>query len=339
MKLHTYGLLNNSFRPASTIRTLRSYWRQRGEHVRAAAVSIQRMQKVLTEMNLQLHNVISDLSGLSGMRILRAIVQGERDPQKLAALRHYRIKASEEEIVRSLEGNWREELLFVLKQELDTYDTYRRKVTEVDVEVEKHLLTYETRPRSESALEAEEVVRKTYRASGNRPGFDLRSELIRITGVDLTRIEGVDVLTAQTLISEVGLDMTRWKRESNFASWLGLCPSQDISGGKVLRRGTRKVVNRAATALRMAATTLLRSQSYLGAQFRRFRARMGMPKAITAMAHKLARLIYRMLRYGQEYVVRSMEQYEQKYRETQVRMLHQKAKELGFQVIETTGVV
>ncbi len=330
-------MLNNSFRPASDIRTLRCYWRQRAEHVQAASTSIQRMQKALTEMNLQLSNVISDISGATGMQILRAIVQGERDPYQLAALRNYRIRASSEELAKSLQGNWREELVFVLQQELDTYDTYQRKMAECDREVEKHMGTFAARPRPESESEpVAGAVGKPYKARGNAPEFDLRSELQRITGVDLTRIDSIDVMTAQTVISEIGLDMSRWKTEAHLASWLGLCPSHSISGGKVLKKGTRKVVNRAATALRMAASTLLRSQTYLGAQYRRLRSRLGAPKAITAMAHKLARLIHRMLKYGQEFVERSMEQYEAKYRQSQFQQLSKRAAELGFQLVETT---
>ena len=342
MKLHTYGLLNSSFRPASEIRVLRCYWRQRAEHVQAASTSIQRMQKALTEMNLQLHNVISDLSGATGMRILQAIANGERDRGKLAAMRDYRIRASEAEIAKSLEGNWRLELLFVLQQELDTYETYQRKIAECDVEVEKHLAAMAARPQTldqEALKNPSSRSRKPYKPRGNAPAFDLRRELERITGVDLTRIDGVDVMTAQTVISETGLDMSRWKTEAHFSSWLGLCPSHEISGGKVLKKGTRKVVNRATTALRMAASTLIKSKSYLGAQYRRFRTRLGAPKAITAMAHKLARLIYRMLKFGQHYLEKDEAHYEAKYREGQIRFLTKKAKELGLQLVELTATV
>ena len=282
---------------------------------------------------LQLSNVISDLSGMTGMKILRAIVQGERDPHQLAALRDYRIRASEEEIARSLEGTWRPELLFVLKQELDAYDARQRQIAECDLEVEKHLATLSTRTgQQEEALPP--AIRKPYKVRGNAPAFDLRSELNRIAGMDLTRIDGIDVMTAQTVISEIGLEMSRWKTEAHFASWMGLCPSHEISGGKVLKKGTRKVVNRAASALRMAASTLIKSQSYLGAQYRRLRTRLGAPKAITAMAHKLARLIYRMLKYGQSFVEKSMEQYEEKYRQSQLHLLAKRAAGLGFQLVE-----
>lgn len=183
------------------------------------------------------------------------------------------------------------------------------------------------------------MVRSGKRSQGNAPRFDLRGELCRVSGVDLTRIDGIQVLVAQTVISEVGLDMSRWKTEAHFASWLGLCPDKRISGDKVLSKGTRHVVNRAATALRMAATTLLKSRSFLGAQYRRLRTKLGAPKAITAMAHKLARLVYRMLKYGQEYVDKGMQYYEDQYRSQQIELLKKRAVKLGLQIVEmqTTG--
>jgi len=301
LKLHTYGLLNNSFRPTAEIRVARTYWRQRAEHVHGASTCIQRMQKVLTQMNVQLANVISDLSGLTGQTIVRAILGGERDPRKLAELSHPQIRASRPEIAKSLEGNWRPELLFVLQQEVEMYDTYQRRIGECDRELEAHLKTFADKVRSKQA-EAESAsderkgskgqktkpAQNSKRSQGNAPRFDLRSELYRISGVDLTRIDGIHSLVAQTVISEVGLDMSRWNTEAHFASWLGLSPDNRISGDKVLSKGTRHVVNRAATALRMAATTLLRSQSYLGAQYRRLRTKLGAPKAITAMAQSAA---------------------------------------------------
>jgi hypothetical protein len=285
LKLHTYGLLNNSFQPTAGIRMVRTYWRQRGEHVRGASTCIQRMQKALVQMNVQLANVISDLSGLTGQAIVRAILAGERDPKKLAELSHPQIRASREEIAKSLEGNWRPELLFVLKQEVEMYDIYQRRIAECDRELEAHLKRFADnvpqKPVKDGPVSEEQKDKKAptklprsgKRAQGNAPCFDLRSELYRISGVDLTRIDSINVLVAQTVISEVGLDMSRWNTEAHFASWLGLCPDNRISGDKVLSKGTRHVINRAATALRMAATTLLRSRSYLGAQYRRLRTR------------------------------------------------------------------
>lgn len=343
LKLHTHGLLANSFRPPAEIRTLRMYWRQRGEQVRGASQCIQRMQKVLTEMNVQLANVISDLSGTTGQAIVRAILAGERDPHRLAQLRNYRVRASEEEIAQSLEGNWRKELLFALRQEVELYDVYQRRMAECDRELEAELKQWPTReavPVPEAGKEnvgAEGKQKRNKKPMGNAPQFDLARELERITGVDLTKIDGIDVMTAQTVIAEAGLDMSRWKTEAHFVSWLGLCPANEISGGKVLKRATRRVVNRLATALRMSASTLLRSPTYLGAQYRRLRTRLGAPKAITAMANKLARLIHRMLKYGQQYVDKGLQYYEEKYRAQQIRLLRKKALQLGFELTEANA--
>ena len=211
LKLHTYGLLNNSFQPVSEIRVLRTYWRQRGEHVREAATCIQRMQKALTQMNVQLANVISDISGLTGQAIIRAIVAGERNPLKLAALSDPRVHASREEIAKSLEGNWRPELLFVLQQEVDMYDIYQKRIAECDQRLQKHLASL-THPLPLQPPTQKPKTKKP--AAKNAPRFDLSSELQRVTGVDLTRIDGIDVMVAQTILSEVGLDMSRWKTES-----------------------------------------------------------------------------------------------------------------------------
>jgi transposase len=330
LKLHTYGLLNNSFQPPAKIRTLRTYWRQRLQHVAGAATCVQRMQKALTQMNIQLANVISDLSGVTGQMIVRAIIDGERDPWKLAELSHPRIQASRTEIAKSLEGTWRPELIFVLQQELEMYDTYQRRVAECDQQLQKHLARF----ANTVAPPAKEDLppKKKKKQNKNNPHFHLADELQRITGVDLTRIDGVDVFVAQTMISEVGLDMSRWKTEAHFASWLGLCPDNRISGDKVLARGTRHVLNRAATALRLGASTLLKSQTYLGAQYRRLRSKLGAPKAITAMAHRLARLVYRMLKYGQQYVDKGAEYYERRNRQQQIEFLTKKAAQLGLQV-------
>ena len=329
MKLHTYGLLNNSFRPTEEICVLRTYWRQRDEHVKAASAVIQRMQKVLTEMNVQIANVISDISGVTGMAILDAILKGERDRYQLADLANPRIQASKEEIARSLEGNWRPELLFVLRQQRDLYHEYQKRIGECDEVIQLHWRTLEDKAQPENKPENP---KRGKRAGGNAPRFDLRGELYRITGVDLTRIDGIHVMIAQTILSEVGLDMSRWPTEAHFASWLGLCPDNKITGGKIYHRGSRHVENRAATALRMAATSLWRSKTYLGAKFKRLRTKLGAPKAITAMAHHLARLVYRMLKYGQEYVDKGMEYYQQRYQNQQIKWLEKKAKDLGLTI-------
>jgi transposase len=343
LKLHTYGLLRNSFHPSAEIRVVRTYWRQRGDHVHAISTCIQRMQKALTQMNIQLANVISDLSGWTGQRIVRAILAGERDPAKLAALSHPGVHATRDEIAKSLEGTWQPDLLFVLQQEVAMYDIYQQRIAECDQALERHLQGFadkgaNTPQHVEHAPDPTEThprrAKRHRKAGSHTPQFDLGAELHRISGVDLTRIDGIDVGVAQTLISEVGLEMARWETEGHFASWLGLCPDNRITGGKILRRRTRHVNNRAATALRLAATTLLRSQSYLGAQYRRLRARLGAPKAITAMAHKLARLVYRMLQWGHEYVDKGLRYYEERHRQQQVQFLRKRAAKLGLQIIE-----
>lgn len=333
LRLHTFGLLNNSFRPPEEICVLRAYWRQRAQHVASAGACIQRIQKVLTEMNVQLANVITDISGVTGMAILQAILKGERDRYKLAALADVRIQATREEIARSLEGNWRQELLFILQQELDLYHIYQQQLAECDTALCAHLQSLDDRIQPGSQLPPAKANKK---AGSNAPtSFDLRGELYRISGTDLTQIDGINVMNAQTIIAEVGVDMSRFPTEANFASFLGLCPDNRITGGKVLRRGTKHVENRAATALRMAATSLWRSKTYLGAKFRRLRARLGAPKAITAMAHMLARLVYRMLRYGEQYVDKGMKFYEDKYRQQQILSIHKKAKDLGLAITLT----
>ena len=334
LKLHTYGLLRNSFHPPADIRVVRTYWRQRGDHVHAVSTCIQRMQKVLTQMNIQLANVISDLSGWTGQRIVRAILAGERDPDTLAALSHPGIHATRQTIAKSLEGTWQPDLVFVLQQEVATYDAYQQRIAECDQALEQHLHGVAARAGAPVADPAASAPKRRRKAGRHAPQFDLRGELHRISGVDLTRIDGIDVGVAQTIVSEVGVDMTRWATEAHFASWLGLCPDNRISGDRVLRKGTRHVVNRAATALRLAATTLLRSQTYLGAQYRRLRSKLGAPKAITAMAHKLARLVYRMLRWGQEYVDKGLQFYEERHHQQQVQLLIKRAAKLGLQVVE-----
>ena len=333
LKLHTYGLLRNSFRPTSDIRTLRTYWRQRAEHVQAASECVNRMQKCLTQMNLQLANVISNIMGQTGQKILRAILAGERNPETLAAMRDCRIHATQQEIIASLTGNWRPELLFCLKQEMDRYDFCQQQIAECDEHIQRHLKTLTSRPQAAEGDCQQSLPPMKKRAKGNSPTFPLNKELIRITGVDFTRIDGMNVMTAQTIISEVGLDMSRWPSESHFASWLGLCPNNAVSGGRVLRRDTRRIVNRAATAFRIAASTLRLSDSYLGAQFRRFRSKLGAPKAITAMAHKLAVLFYPMLRFGQEYVDRGVKVYEERYRQQELLFLNKSAAQLCFSII------
>ena len=231
----------------------------------------------------------------------------------------------------------------MVKQELDTYDTYQQRIAECDEQLQQQLASFASAASAVAAAPVTEpqgdeqpkkVKVKPKKLTKNAPRFNLEQELQRVAGVDLTRIDEIDVMVAQTILAEVGLDMGRWKTEDNFVSWLGLCPDNRITSNKVIGRGTRHVVNRAATSLRMAANALLRSQTYLGALYRRLRTKLGAPKAITAMAHRLARLVYRMLKYGQRYVDKGAENYEQRYRNQQLHFLRKKAAQLGFQLTE-----
>lgn len=333
MKLHTYGLLRNSFRPMQEIRMMRNYWRQRNDLVRSAGRHIQRMQKVMIQMNVQLANVISDLSGVTGQAIVKAILEGERDPRKLAEHRDARVKASEEEIARSLEGNWQDDLLFVLQQEQDGYDFCQKQIAECDTRLEEYLKQREDRSGGAS-LPEETRKGRLKKKKGNAPTFDLREGLFRMTGTDLTRIDGIDVITATTIVSEAGWDMSKWATENHFVSWLRLCPDNRISGGKIISKGRLRTNNRLTVAFKMAASTLRLSNTYLGAQFRRLKAKLGSPIAIKAMAAKLARLVYRMLRYGMQFVDKGAETYEAKQRTRQINSLKRNAARLGFQVRE-----
>ena len=334
LKLHTFGLLNNSFQPSDETRTARTLWRHRAALVAEASSTIQRMQKVLTEMNIQLSNVLSDLSGVSGMRIVQAILDGKRNPQELASLADPGVKASQALIAKSLYGNWRSELLFILKQEVDLYRTWQSKIADCDRELQLHLksLTGKVDPVAQP-LGPRPPHKKP---SKNAPQFDLRSELYRISGVDWSQVDGIDVLTAQTVIAEVGVDLNAFASEKNFTSWMTLSPCNDRSGNKVLNRHTPKSANRAKVAFRQAASALERSQSYLGAQYRRLKARLGAPKAITAMARKLACLFYRLLKHGQQYFDKGVAYYQERYREQQIRHLTRRAKEFGLQVLPAT---
>jgi transposase len=297
--LHSVGLLRASHRPPQTICGLRSIWRHRESLVQIAATHIQHMQKALDQMNLQLHHVISDITGATGLAIVDAILAGQRDPEKLAELRNRQIKASRETVIQSLIGDYRAEHVFVLRQSLTAYRQYQTWITECDRDIEKQLETLETKiDPAEKPLAKSKDRHKPRR---NEARFDLRNHLYRVFGVDLTAVPGISSLTAQVLLTEVGADLTKFPTASAFASWLGLCPDNRISGGKILSVRTRHVVSRLAAALRMAAQSLHRSQSYLGDYFRRFRARLGTPAAITAAAHKLARILYHLITTREAY--------------------------------------
>jgi transposase len=283
-------------------------------------------------MNLQLANVLTDISGATGQAIIKAILAGERNPHKLAEFRDPRVKASEEQIAQSLEGNWQPDLLFLLKQEQDGYEFCQRQIAECDRQLAQYLQQREDRSQG-APLPEEKRKGRLKKKRGNQPRFDLRKGLFRMTGTDLTRIDGIDVMTATTVISEAGYDMSKWQTENHFVSWLRLCPDNRISGGKVIGKGRLPTNNPISIALKMAATTLRQSKTYLGAQFRRLRTRLGAPIAIKAMAAKLARLVYRMLRYGMKYVDQGAAFYEAQHRQVQIKQLKWKAAKLGFQIV------
>ena len=342
LKLHTYGLLRNSFRPSEEIRMVRTIWRLRDRHVREAGREIQHMQKALTTMNVQLSNVISDLSGVTGLAIIRAILKGERNPFQLAKLKNYRIQASEEEIARSLEGNWQDDVLFEMGQALESYDFCQKQIGDCDVELKKYLaalpgrataqvedLTAETNHSNQKSKKEKSKSRKSQR---NQPKFDLEAEFTRICGVNLKSIDGVDVMTIATFVSELGTDMKPWRTEDHLVSWLKLAPCRQISGGKVIKHERVKTKNRVAEVLRMAASALIHSDSYLGARFRHLRSHLGPGKAIKAMAAHLARLIYRMLTHGQAWVDRGAQEHETKRTQRETLSLQRKAAALGYRL-------
>lgn len=325
-QLLSFGLLRGAFRPAEQVCALRALSRQRARLLRDQGRFVQHMQKAMTLMNIQLANVISDVAGTTGQKIVRAIVAGERDPHTLAAYRDARIHASEDEIAASLLGNWRDEHLFALKQALAAFDFCGTQLAECDSEIERAMTVLHAHAGTP------EPGRRRSRAR-NAPKFDVREHLFKICGVDLTRIDGIDVTTAMTIISEIGTDLGRFPTVKHFTSWLGLCPGTKISGGKVLGAATKRSVNRATQAFKLAAAALRSSKSALGAYYRRMCARMDKGKAVTAAAHKLARLVYLMLTKGEEYTDQGQQYYEERYRERVVRNLTKKASELGLQLV------
>jgi transposase len=330
-RLHTYGLLSGSFRPEDSICVLRSLWRHRNTLVRYASSHVQHMQKSLTEMNIQLHKVISDITGLTGMRIIRAILTGERDLLKLAQMKDPRIKSTTDTIAKALEGHYRHEHLFALQQAVELYDIYQQKIEDCDRQIEQYLTQLDSKVDLESnSMPA--PAKQNKKPKGNAPHFDLRTHLYRVSGVDFTQINGLDAVSVHTILTEVGLDPKVFPTEKNFSSWLGLSPNNRITGGKVKSSKTKKVVNRAATAFRMAAQSLTRSSSALGAYYRRMCARLGAPEAITATAHKLARIFYHIWKNGGTYHDPGSLYYEQKYKQRVINNMIKKAKQLGFQI-------
>ena len=326
-QLHTYGLLRGSFRPEEQICVLRGYLRQRSMLVSYASHHIQHMQKALEQMNIKLNQVVRDITGATGMGIIRAIISGERNPKKLAQLRNPRCKNDAKTIARALHGNYRVEHLFSLKQAVELYDTYHEKIVDCDRKIEQYLSSFEDRSNGRSLGKANKSNR-----GKNKPSFDARSHLYRITGIDLTAVDGLDTLTVLKIISETGLDMSLWPTEKHFGSWLGISPGSKISGGKVISSKTKKCANRVANALRLAAYSLQRSKSAIGAFFRRMKAKKGPAKAITATAYKLARIIYNMLKNGTEYKDIGQDYYEKQYQNRVIANIKRRAKQFGYEL-------
>lgn len=331
-ELHSVGLLRGSFRPAAEIAALRAYLRHREKLIQGASSHIQRMQKALVQMNLQLHNVISDITGVTGMRILRDIVAGITDPKILAAHRDHRCRASEEEIIASLTGHYRAEHLFALRQNLELYDAFQRQIRDCDGAIDALLPTRAAQqddpPRSLPPARSKKKPRD------NEPRFEIRTHLHRLTGADLTQIDTIGPYTALQLVAEIGTDMSRWRTEKHFTSWLTLAPRNKVSGGRLLSSKTQPSANRAAAILRLCAMVAGRTTTALGAYYRRIAYRIGKPKAITATARKIAILVYRLLRGDLDYRDPGADAYEASHRTRTLRHLRKRAGQLGFGLIK-----
>jgi transposase len=329
--LHSVGLLQGSFRPPEEICAVRTLWRHRQSLLQMAAEHVLHMQKALNQMNVQIHHVLSDITGVSGMMILDAILAGERDRLRLAQLCHPAVKSPREKVAMALEGDYRREHLFTLRQSLAGYRYYQQQITQLDTEIRALMTDLPSSPDVQGQL-PERTKPTRYRRYTNDPDFDLRAELYRIAGVDLTDLPGVSAVTAQVILTEIGPDVSRFRNASAFASWLGLCPEKRVSGGKVLSCKTRKVKSRAATALRLGAQSLCRAKGYFGEFFRRMRFKLGTAQAITATAHKIARILYHVLRTKEPYIESIFYKYDEQARHRAELRLRKQAAELGFQI-------
>jgi len=328
-KLHRLGLLSASFRPDAEMVTLRAYLRHRAELIERRAPHILHMQKALVQMNLQLTQVLSDVTGLTGLKIIRAIVAGERDPVKLAALREAACKSSQDEIAQALTGTWKAEYVFVLKQSVELFDFYTQQIAACDAEVERHYAALKPR------WDAPEVLPQLPRAkrdshSKNEPAFNARQAVFRVSGVDVAGVDGLSGSLAQTILAEIGTDMSAWPTVKHFTSWLSLAPHNDISGGVVLRSRTLKTRNRARQAFRQAAEAVARSDCAFGAFYRRKRAQYGPKSANVATAHKIARCVYFMLKHHVPYEAVKAEVYETQQRARDLARLKRQAAKLGY---------
>lgn len=333
--LHSVGLLRASFRPEAAICALRALSRHRANLVEAAAVHVQHMQKSLTQMNLQIHHVLSDITGKSGLAIVDAILSGKRDPEQLAGLADGRVHAGRETVIKSLVGNYRSEHLFTLRQSLQAYRHYQNMLVDCDREIEQHMSQLPNHPNS-GQPPASLGSPKAGKRRKNQFHMDMGTELYRVLGTDLTLVPGLNALTVHTLVTEIGTDLARFPNVAAFSSWLALCPGSKKSGGKVLSSRTRKSKSRVSHALRLAAQTLHRSQSYLGAYYRRLRARLGAPQAITAAAHKLARIVYHLISTRTTYDESVFAHEEQKLTVRNQHRLRKQALALGFQLVPIT---
>jgi transposase len=328
-KLHAFGLLQGSFRPDAEIRTLRTLARYRTELSERRAPHINHMIQALKHMNLQLNLVLTDITGVSGLAMLRAIIAGERDPERLAEFRQPGCKHSEAEIVKALTGTWDDAQIFILKQSVELFDYYTCKIVECDARLEQQYQAMESRWEKDAPL-PELPPAKGESKSKNAMTFNARAQIARVIGVDLVAVMGLSAITVQTIISEIGTDMERFPTVKHFCSWLGLAPHNDISGGKVLRSRTMKVHSRANQAFRQAAHSVTRSHSSIGAYYRAMRARLGPKQAIVATAHKIARTVYHLLKTGEPYREESADEYECKRRERELKHLARRAQKLGY---------
>lgn len=341
-QLHSYGLLRGSFRPTKEILPLRAYVRQRSRLFEKGAAEVLLMQKALTQMNVRLKMVISDITGLTGMKMIKAIIDGERNPNKLASLRDHRCQKNGEEIAKGLEGTYQEEHVFALRQSYEAYQFFHTQILECEKNIEEELdklrqATYEIRPihvKDQEPLKESKTKRRN-KTIANRSAyyFDAPQKVEKCTGVNLLEIPGMESSTLVKILSEIGTDMSRWPTSAHFVSWLSLCPGNKISGGEVLNSRTKPSSNRVAQALRVAAHTLYRSQTALGNFFRRMRCKFGAPKAITAVAHKMAKIIYHMLKFKTSFRELGAAYYENQYQKRVLTSLKRRAKELGFDVV------
>lgn len=317
-ELHSFGLLTSAFRPNDQIAALRSLVRQKDNLIKQSSTEILHMQKALEQMNIKLTNVLRFITGQTGMKIIRAIVKGERDSLKLAEHRHKSCKRSKEEIAEALKGNFREEHLFSLKQSLAAYDFYQKLIKECEAKI------------SNALKKLSKLKKKIVK---NKKDISIKEHLVGITGVDLTAVNGIGDISALIIVSEIG-DVSKFKSEKHFASWLGLCPGSKKSGGKVLSGKTKNVTNRITQTLKMAANSLYRSQSALGAYFRRMKFRKGPAKAITATAHKIAKIIYNMLKFKKPYTDPGIDKYEKNIKMLKIKKFNKLALELGVDLSE-----